>query len=90
MWKNSGTHQTPWFKENYREHYYKEDKYQRVLLEYSNHIDKQVRSGFLEIQLEVDTREEKGWEEEVTVKTRPEKFKFLTEKKTWEHAEAHC
>ena len=74
MWNNRGTHQTPWFRENYREDYYKEDKNLRVLLEYSNHIDKIVGSGSLKIQLEVDTREEEGWKEEVKVKTRPEKY----------------
>ena len=45
MWNNSGRYQTPGFGEKYRGEYYKEDKYQRVLLEYPNDIDKQVGSG---------------------------------------------
>ena len=90
MWNNSGTHRTPWFREKYREDYHKEDKYHRVLLEYPNDIDKQAGSGSLEIQLEVDTREEEDWQEVVRVKTRQEKHKFFTEKKSWPDAEAHC
>ena len=90
MWNNSGTYQTPWFGEEYIEDYYKEDKNHKVVLEFPDDIDKKVGSGFLAIQLEVDTREEEGWKEEVKVKTRPEKFKFFTEQKNWTDAEAYC
>ena len=90
MWNNSGTQKTPWFGEKYREEYYKEDKYHRVVLELPNNIDRMVGSGSLEIQLEVDTRDEEGWKEEVKVPTRPEKYIFFSEKKTWENAEVHC
>ena len=38
-WNNRGTYQTPWFGERYREDYYKEDKYLRVVLEYPSDID---------------------------------------------------
>ena len=90
MCKNNGRHKTPWFGETYREDYYKEDKYHRVILELPNDIDKKVGRGSLEIQLKVDTREEEGWKEEVNVKWRPEKYKHFTDKKTWADAEAHC
>ena len=81
MWNNSGTHQSPWFTEKYREDYYKEDQYHRVVLEYPNDIDQKVGNGSLEIQQEVDTTTEEGWKEKVRIKTRLEKFKLFTEEK---------
>ena len=46
------------------------------------------------IQLDVDTREEEGWQEEVryltTAKWGPEKYKLYLQWKTWSDAEAHC
>ena len=54
----------------------------------------QVDSGNLVIQLEVDTREEEGWQEEVsystTAKWGPEKYKLYIMRKSWSDAEAHC
>ena len=49
-----------------------------MILEYPIDVDKKVGSGSFEIHLEVDTREEEGWKEEVKVKARPEKYKFIT------------
>ena len=57
-------------------------------------LKKQVNSGSLVIQLEVDIREEEGWKEEVVVteqsKWGREKYKMFAHILTWEGAEVIC
>ena len=91
MWNNNGTFETPWYWGEYNKAYYKEDKQYRVILDLPKDIGQQVGSGSLVIQLEVDTREEEGWKEEVRIKGGPGEFKLYTHQwKTWAEAEAHC
>ena len=92
MWKNKGTYQTPRFRKHYEEKYFKEDKGYKVVLEYPKQIKEKIGSGFLVIKLDVDTREEDDWIEEVKIKGihRSMKYKLIKDKKTWKDAEAHC
>ena len=65
MWNVNETWHTPWFHKNQEESYYEEDTFYNLVLDVPDDIQEQVGIGSLVIQLEVDTREEEGWEEEV-------------------------
>ena len=67
MWNNNGTLQTPDFGEEYDEDYYKEDKKYSVTIEFPKGMAQQMSSSLLVIKLEVDTGEEEGWQEEVSI-----------------------
>ena len=57
MWKHQGSLETPGFRGNYSEGYYKENKIQKMILEFPEGMDRIVGSGSLIIQVDVDTRE---------------------------------
>ena len=76
MWNNNGTWHTPWFGEEHDATYYEKDQYYNILLE----LPTQVGSESLKIQLEVNTREEKGWQEEVMY-WEGSKYKLYTRNK---------
>ena len=84
MWNLNGTITTPWFQSNYVEEYYKEDRDFLMVLELPDDIKDQVQGGSLILDLEVDTREEKGWFEEVSTLT------FHGKEKIWSEAEYDC
>ena len=66
MWNLNGSITTPWYGEDYEEEYYKKDRDFHMVLELPDDIKDQVGSGgSLIIELEVDTRLEKGWIEDV-------------------------
>ena len=65
MWNKNGTITTPWYGESYVKEYYKEDRDIHLILELPEDIKDQVGSGSLIIELEVATREQEGWEEQV-------------------------
>ena len=67
MWNLNGTITTPWFGGDFVQEYYQEDRDFLMMLELPDDIKDQVGSGSLIIDLEVDTREELGWSEEVTI-----------------------
>ena len=93
MSNNYGEIQTPWFEESYKEDYYKEDRKQQFEIQISEDLRTQVGSGSLLIQLEVDIREEEGWQEEVKFTKASYGFdiyKLYTEEKSWPDAENHC
>ena len=97
MLNNYGEIKTPWFGENFQEEFYKENRQEEIEIEISEFLKSQVGSGSLVIQLEVDTREEEGWQEEVVVKKAGwgyNTYKLYTDEdfsmKTWSGAEAHC
>ena len=77
MWNLNGTITTPWFGGDYVEEYYKEDREFLMVLELPDDIKEQIGSGSFIIELEVDTREEKGWIEDVIIYT------LHTQKKKW-------
>ena len=84
MWNLNGTITTPWFGEDYVEEFYKEDRDFLVVLELPGDIKDQVGSGSLIIELEVDSREEVGWIEDVSL------YNLHKRKQTWLEAEAEC
>ena len=65
MWNNNGTWHTPWFGEEHDKSYYEENMQYLVSLQIPLNLSEQLNGGSLVIQLEVDTREEEGWQEEV-------------------------
>ena len=95
MWDNIGTWHTPGFREEYDQRYYEDDKYFNIILELPNNLPEQISSGSLIINLEVDIREEEGWQEDI-VYWRGPKYKLygsdieFSKHKTWSDAEAHC
>ena len=66
MWNTNGTWHTPLFGEKYDTSYYEEDRQYLVSLQIPLNLTEQLNGGSLVVQLEVDTREEEGWQEEVT------------------------
>ena len=74
----NGTITTPWFGEEYpilgkdkqgKVEYYKKDKEFLLTLELPDDIKEQVRSGSLIIELEVDSWDEAGWNEQISINT---------------------
>ena len=89
MWKNAYTIHTPWFGEQYQREYYKDDKQLHVALQIPYLMSERVGNGSLVIQLEVDIRNEEGWEEVVKYKERSG-YQPIDLLKTWDEAEAYC
>ena len=89
MWNNNGTWQTPWFEGEYKTGYHEENRHYYVSLQLPMNLKEQIHSGSLVIQLEVNTREEEGWQEEVSY-WEGYKYRLYTEKKNWADAEATC
>ena len=90
MSNNYGEIKTPWYGEDYKKDYYKEDKVHEYEIIITNEIRENVGSGSLVIQLDVDTREKEGWQEEVTFRKTSWGFKLHRERKSWADAETHC
>ena len=86
MWDLNGTIMTPWFAGDYVEEYYLEDREFLFVIELPDDIKDQVGSGSLIIDLDVDTREESGWVEEVTLPSST----LHTTLKTWSEADLAC
>ena len=87
MWNLNGTITTPWFGGDYVEEYYKENREFLMVLELPENIKDQVGSGSLIIDLEVNTREEAGWVEEVNLLPNNT---LHTMRKNWSEAESFC
>ena len=100
MSNNYGEISTPWFGKTFQEDYHKKDRKFQFELEINKNLIRQVGSGSLVIELEVDTRKAEGWQEEVVYSTgsrnlvyRGEttlEYKLYTIKKNWVDAEAYC
>lgn len=84
LWSLNGTITTPWFGEQYGKEYFKEDKDFYTVLALPDDIKEHIGSGILVIELEVDTRHELGWIEDIFLYT------LHTERKEWSEAEAEC
>ena len=89
MWNHNGTFQTPYYGTEYQEGSYRVAKHHLMILEVPKNLAEYIGRGSLVIQLDVDTREEEGWQEEVAYWEGPQ-YKLFTEKKSWSDAEAHC
>ena len=99
MSNNYGEIQTPWFGESYNKDYYKEGKKLLFDIKISEELKAHVGRRSLVIELEVDTREEQGWQEKVVysawdnIAYRSEdivEYELCNELKSWSDAEAHC
>ena len=88
MWNLNGTITTPWFGEDFVEEYYKEDREFHIVLELPGDIKDQVGNGSLIIELEVDTRVETGWIEDVFMFTY--NYTLHRTSKNWFEADAEC
>ena len=90
MWYPNGTITSPWYGGEYVEEFYKEDRDFHVVLELPNEIKERIGSGSLLIELEIDTREEKGWIEQIGNTAIPYNYTLHKTEKTWTEAEAEC
>ena len=91
MWNNYGEIASPWYNQSYVKGFHKIDRYYKVVLEFPEDLKYLVNSGSLLVQVEVDTRDEEGWNEYVEFSKGPKmKYKAYTALKTWSEAEAHC
>ena len=87
---NYGQIQTPFLNQtDMKTSFYKENHHVSFIFELPENIEETLGGRSLVIQLDVSTREEEGWQEEVVVTKYP-KYKLFREKKTWANAEAHC
>ena len=59
MWDDNGTIETPWYGQPFDETHYKIDKHHQMVLEFPEDLAEQIGSGFLVIEIEVDTRDRK-------------------------------
>ena len=73
----------------YNKDVYSKDINYHVVLKFHKNLAALVGEGSLVIDLEVDAREEEGWQEEVVYR-EGSKFTLYNEKKFWAYAEAHC
>ena len=89
VWNNNGTVQTPWYGKDFSDDYFKENKQHKVMLNFPENLADQVGGGSLVIQLEVDTRQEEGWQEQVTY-WEGKRTQLFAEEKSWSDAESHC
>ena len=89
VYGNNGSIQTPWFGEHSEDMHYNEDRYHQIVLTISEAMTDNLEAGSLVILLEVETREEEGWEEVVEY-IEGSRYKLHNKSKTWEEAEAHC
>ena len=97
MWNRNGTITTPWYEEDFVEEYYKEDRDFHMVLDLPGDIQDQVGSGSLVIELDIDTRDEEGWLEQLTYKevkegepATPYNYTLYKAEKTWPEAEEEC
>lgn len=71
--------------------YYENDQSHQVNVVFPGDLLDHVGHGRLVIEVEVDTREEDGWLEQVVVsRGGPKTYKLYVEKKSWKEAEDHC
>ena len=88
MWSDNGTWHTPDFHGDFDKTYYKDSKHHHIALDFPENLRDNIGSGVLVIHLEVDIRENEGWQEYVEYSAQ--RTKLYTEKKSWAYAEAHC
>ena len=84
MWNLNGTITSPGYGGEFVEEYYKEDRQSHLVLELPDDIKEKVGSGSLLIELEVETRKESLWDENVVMYT------LHQTEKTWTEAEVEC
>ena len=98
MWNLNGTITSPYYGGDFVEDYYKEDIEIHPILDLPNDVKSIIGFGSLQIELEVDKKNETGWLEQVfhsEIKDGAEVFqdKIYTlhaTKRNWTEAEAEC
>ena len=86
----NGSFASPWYHDEYDDKYFKESKHQKLILNFPDNVAELVGSGSLVIQLEVDTREEEGWQEQVRYREGHSYKMYWDWTPSWSAAEAHC
>ena len=89
MWSSSGSIQSPGFRGDYDEDHYKTGRQNLYILQFPDNIRNMLGNGSLVIDLEVNTRQEKGWQEYVHY-MEGSRYKLYTDRKNWAEAESHC
>ena len=89
LWDTSGSWQTPHYGEQANVDFYKEDKLFRVILQFPDNLEEEVGEGSLVVELDIDVRNEEGWEENVAFLDGT-KYRLYSLAMVWESAEAHC
>ena len=86
--------ETPGFGNSFNKTYYEIGHSYISFLLFPKDLAEQIGNGSLVIHVDVFTREEEGWQEEVQVymsdAVGETKFKLYYDSKNWEEAEAHC
>ena len=90
MWNLNGTITSPWYKGEFVEEYYREDRDFHMVLELPDEVKEKIGSGSLHIELEIDTREESGWIEQMGITAFPYTYTLHRTEKNWTEAEAVC
>ena len=89
LWNIQGSTSTLGFGKNYDQKYHKSDRAHKVTLNLPYNVAELVGSGYLRVDLEVDTRKEEGWEEWVEF-LYGDQFTMNYETKSWVEAEDFC
>ena len=89
MWSSSGSIQSPGYRGDYDEDHYKTGRENLYILQFPDNIGEMLGGGSLVIELEVDTRQEEGWQEYVHY-MEGSRYKLYKDNKTWAEAESHC
>ena len=89
MWNFSGSIHSPRFGELFSKEEFKADVDLLHVLEFPDNILESLGSGSLVLELEVETREEEGWLEEVTYQAGA-RYRQYNMRKTWQEAETFC
>ena len=84
-----GSVKSPRFGESYQENDFKADKSIHIILDLQPAIQN-AGTGTLVVELEVDTRQEEGWEETVEYSEGSQFKVFTAEDKSWTEAQAQC
>ena len=100
IWNTNGTISTPFYGKEFVEEYYKEDRDISAVLDIPINIKDQVGSGSLILDLEIYTRKEESWEEQLELYTVPPDgykasdlnyaYKFHWSQMNWAMAEDAC
>ena len=91
-WDTTGSIHSPRYGEQWEEEVHEEDIHYQVVVQLPEDVVEQVGGGRLVVELEVDTREEEGWEEWVEYIEGPKYivYKNKTDKLNWTDAESVC
>ena len=82
-WQNNGSVHSPKFGEEWSEEMYETNMQYQVVLEFPGDMEELVGEGRLVVELEVDTREDEGWQEWVEFLEGPKYTLHQSPKLSW-------